>query len=76
MGSMNYKVFYSEKVAIRQRPVVEIRHQAGDEKSQQPAGQIEGVEKSQQVVDQLGCTSFLADCLRVSILILFLYERQ
>ena len=57
--------FYNERVTIRQRPVDKIRHQAGDqldaatrqqvadEKSQQSAGRIEGVEKGQRLVGQL-----------------------
>ncbi len=72
----------------RQLSADEIGHQAGDEieavirqqvaaeKSQRVVDRIEGVGKGQQVVDQLEMPELLADCLRISILILFLYERQ
>ena len=45
--------FYYERVKKGQQPVGLIGHQAGDEKSQQLAGQIEGVGKSHQVGGQL-----------------------
>ena len=46
-------LFYYERVIKGQRPVDQIGHQAGDEKSQQVADQLEAVEKSQQTVGQI-----------------------
>ena len=63
--------FYNERIVIRQRVVDEIRHQAGDEKSQQSAGQIKGVEKGQRFVGQLGIhTNWLRNII-IQINILF-----
>ena len=46
-------LFYYERVIKGQRPVDQIGHQAGDEKGQQVADQLEAVEKSQQTVGQI-----------------------
>ena len=46
-------LFYYERVIKGQRPVDQIGHQAGDEKGQQVADQLEAVEKSQQTVRQI-----------------------
>ena len=46
-------LFYYELVIKGQRPVDQIGHQAGDEKGQQVADQLEAVEKSQQTVGQI-----------------------
>ena len=46
-------LFYYERVIKGQRSVGQIGHQAGDEKGQQVADQLEAVEKSQQTVGQI-----------------------
>ena len=46
-------LFYYERVIKGQRPVDQIGHQAGDEKGQQVADQLEAVEKGQQTVGQI-----------------------
>lgn len=46
-------LFYYERVIKGQRPVDQIGHQAGDEKGQQVADQLEAVEKNQQTVGQI-----------------------
>ena len=46
-------LFYYELVIKGQRPVDQIGHQAGDEKGQQVADQLEAVEKNQQTVGQI-----------------------
>ena len=46
-------LFYYERVIKGQRSVGQIGHQAGDEKGQQVADQLEAVEKNQQTVGQI-----------------------